>query len=49
MNRLLRDRGPGWEVNVMMWIVTITGLGAERHADAAASLAATVVGVHGIA
>ena len=48
VNRLLRDLGRGWEAAVEKGIVTITGPGPQRQADAAASLAATVVGVRAI-
>ncbi|MEP6648862.1 MAG: CBS domain-containing protein [Lapillicoccus sp.] len=48
VNRLLRDLGPGWEATVTKGIVTIVGPGPDRETDAAASLAATVMGVRGI-
>ena len=48
VNQLLTDMGPGWQARVTNGVVTITGPGPERHADAAASLAATVVGVRAI-
>ena len=48
VNRLLTEIGPDWEARVTNGVVTITGPGPERQADAAASLAATVVGVRAI-
>jgi CBS domain-containing protein len=48
VNRLLHDLEPGWEAMVDQGVVTLTGPGPDRQADAAASLAATVVGVRGI-
>lgn len=45
VNRLLKDLEPAWEATVTDGIVTITGPGPDRAAEAAASLAATVAGV----
>lgn len=48
VNRLLRDLDPGWDATVSHGVVTIAGPGPEREGDAAASLAATVIGVRAI-
>ena len=48
VNRLLADLDPGWEATVSNGVVTISGLGPDREGDAAASLAATVMGVRAI-
>ena len=48
VNRLLADLDPGWEATVSQGVVTITGHGPDREGDAAASLAATVIGVRTI-
>jgi CBS domain-containing protein len=48
VNRLLRDLDPGWDATVSNGVVTITGPGPEREGDAAASLAATVMGVRAV-
>jgi CBS domain-containing protein len=49
VNRLLKDLGPGWQATVINGVATISGPGPDRLGDAAASLAATVVGVRAIA
>ena len=48
VNRLLGELAPGWEAHVSNGVVSITGPGPERQGDAAASLAATVVGVRAV-
>ena len=48
VNRLLADLDPGWQATVSQGVVTITGHGPDREGDAAASLAATVIGVRTI-
>ena len=48
VNRLLSERAPGWEATVSAGTVTIRGSGNDRERDAAASLAASVVGVRRI-
>jgi CBS domain-containing protein len=48
VNRLLKDVGPGWQATVSDGVVTIIGPGPDREGDAAASLAATVMGVRAI-
>ena len=48
VNRLLRELGPGWEATVSKGVTTISGPGPDREGDAAASLAATVMGVRAI-
>ena len=48
VNRLLSERAPGWEASVSGGTVTIRGSGNDRERDAAASLAATVIGVRRI-
>ena len=48
VNRLLTDLDPGWEATVSYGVVTISGPGPDREGDAAASLAATVMGVRAI-
>ena len=48
VNQLLKDLGPGWEARVSNGVATISGPGPERDGDAAASLAATVMGVQAI-
>jgi hypothetical protein len=48
VNRLLADLDPGWQSTVSQGVVTITGHGPAREGDAAASLAATVIGVRAI-
>lgn len=48
VNRLLKDLEPGWEASVQKGVVTIVGPGGDRDGDAAASLAATVMGVRSI-
>jgi CBS domain-containing protein len=48
VNQLLKNLGPGWEARVSNGVATISGPGSERDGDAAASLAATVIGVRAI-
>ena len=48
VNRLLKVMGSGWQATVVKGVVTISGPGSDREADAAASLAATVMGVRAI-
>jgi len=48
VNRLLKDFEPAWEASVQNGAVTIEGSGGDRDGDAAASLAATVMGVRSI-
>ncbi len=48
VNRLLADLDPDWQATVSQGVVTITGHGPDREGDAAASLAATVIGVRAI-
>jgi CBS domain-containing protein len=48
VNRLLTDLDPGWDATVSHGVVTISGPGPDREGDAAASLAATVMGVRAI-
>jgi CBS domain-containing protein len=48
VNRLLSERAPGWEATVSAGTVTLRGYGSDRDCDAAASLAASVIGVRRI-
>jgi CBS domain-containing protein len=48
VKQLLKDLGPGWEARVRNGVATISGPGPEREGDAAASLAATVMGIRAI-
>jgi CBS domain-containing protein len=48
VNQLLRDLQPDWKATVTNGIATLVGGGSHREADAAASLAATVIGIRGV-
>ncbi len=48
VNALLAELEPGWRASVSRGVVTVTGAGSDRDADAAASVAATVTGVRGV-
>ncbi len=48
VNRLLGDLQPAWSATVTNGIATLSGTGSDREGDAAASLAATVIGLRGV-